>query len=153
MYTYTVVAYRDSIDFEMWTKNTQSLSLYAYEAGVCARARVYVCVCVCVCMCAYVVDPARTWSSLFDRLQRSCTNIGARVSLSLSTSGRRMIQSATRCLWGILRKVGVPERLIAIIRSFHASMTATLLIPGGETELIAVRNGLRQGCCMAPVPV
>eukprot|EP00117_Sycon_ciliatum_P050049 scpid69812/ scgid35385/ LINE-1 reverse transcriptase homolog len=57
-----------------------------------------------------------------------------------------------QCLWIILKKAGVPERLINIIRgSFHTNMTATLKIPGVDAPPIEVRNGLRQGCCMAPV--
>ena len=55
------------------------------------------------------------------------------------------------CMWAILKKAGVPPALINIIRSFHDSMTASLPLPDVEVDHIDVRNGLRQGCCMAPV--
>eukprot|EP00117_Sycon_ciliatum_P033454 scpid42513/ scgid5633/ Probable RNA-directed DNA polymerase from transposon X-element; Reverse transcriptase len=55
------------------------------------------------------------------------------------------------CLWLVLRKAGVPEKLIAVIRAFHDGMTATLRLSNVEADPIPVTNGLRQGCCMAPV--
>ena len=65
---------------------------------------------------------------------------------------RKAYDSVTRkCMWEILRKAGVPDKLVTIISSFHTSMSANLSIPGIEAEPIEVQNGLRQGCCMAPV--
>ena len=65
---------------------------------------------------------------------------------------RKAYDSVSRqCLWIILKKAGVPERLINIIRSFRTNMTTTLKIPGVDAPPIEVQNGLRQGCCMAPV--
>ena len=57
------------------------------------------------------------------------------------------------CLWLVLAKAGIPDKLIAIIRGFHEGMTASLRLAGGssDTQPISVENGLRQGCCMAPV--
>ena len=64
---------------------------------------------------------------------------------------RKAYDSVTRkCMWEILRKAGVPDKLVTIISSFHASMSANLSIPDIEAEPIEVHNGLRQGCCMAP---
>ena len=64
---------------------------------------------------------------------------------------RKAYDSVTRkCMWEILRKAGVPDKLVTIISSFHASMSANLSIPDIEAEPIEVQNGLRQGCCMAP---
>ena len=41
--------------------------------------------------------------------------------------------------------------MINIIRSFHDSVTASFSLPDAEVDPIDVRNGLRQGCCMALV--
>ena len=45
----------------------------------------------------------------------------------------------------------VPEETVRLIRSFHEGMRATIRLDGTALEEISVKNGLRQGCCMAPV--
>ena len=54
-------------------------------------------------------------------------------------------------LWRALEKLGVPDQIIDIIRSFHEGMQAQVRMDGELLEEIAVENGLRQGCTMAPV--
>ena len=54
-------------------------------------------------------------------------------------------------LWLALAKLGVPESIIQLIKSFHQGMEATIQLDGSTLDPIAVDNGLRQGCCMAPV--
>ena len=53
-------------------------------------------------------------------------------------------------LWNALQKLGVPDDLITLIKSFHQDMKARLRIDGEMLEEIEVANGLRQGCTMAP---
>ena len=53
-------------------------------------------------------------------------------------------------LWLALRKLGLPNILIDIIRSFHDNMNARIKVDGELLEEIEVNNGLRQGCTMAP---
>ena len=50
-----------------------------------------------------------------------------------------------------LAKLGVPEETIQLIRSFHQDMKAKIRLEGKTVGEIRVPNGLRQGCCMAPV--
>ena len=54
-------------------------------------------------------------------------------------------------MWAALGKLGVPEPVIELIRSFHQDMQAQIQLNGTVLEAINVTNGLRQGCCMAPV--
>ena len=54
-------------------------------------------------------------------------------------------------MWLTLKKLGVPDHTIDIIRSFHDGMTAQIKLNGTLLEPISVDNGLQQGCCMAPV--
>ena len=54
-------------------------------------------------------------------------------------------------LWSALKKLGVPENTILLIKSFHQGMKAKVSLDGVLSEEINVDNGLRQGCCMAPV--
>ena len=55
------------------------------------------------------------------------------------------------CLWLVLQRLGVPAKLINIIRAFHQNMTTRLRLDGTLLDGIPVGNGLRQGCTMAPV--
>ena len=54
-------------------------------------------------------------------------------------------------LWEVLAKLGVPDPTIQLIKAFHQDMQATIRVDGQTLEPIDVSNGLRQGCCMAPV--
>ena len=54
-------------------------------------------------------------------------------------------------LWRGLQILGVPPTLMAIIASFHQDMTAQVHVGNSHTERIDVKNGLHQGCCMAPM--
>ena len=65
---------------------------------------------------------------------------------------RKAYDSVPRAaLWRVLAKLGVPEVLVSVIRSFHVDMSASIRIGGELLEPIAVGNGLRQGCTMAPI--
>ena len=51
----------------------------------------------------------------------------------------------------VLKKLGMPEQAIQLIRSFHHGMRARVRLKGMRIEVIQVQNGLCQGCCMTPV--
>ena len=53
-------------------------------------------------------------------------------------------------LWTILEKCGVPPKMSNIIRSFHEGMYAGVRVGSDVSGRFEVRNGLRQGCTMAP---
>ena len=54
-------------------------------------------------------------------------------------------------LWGVLRKCGVPPTMLSVIRSFHDGMLAQVRVGGDlTTNSIEVKNGVRQGCTLAP---
>ena len=113
--------------------------------------RTKVCVCVCVCVCGF-------------RRGRSCTDmifvVRQMVEKAFEHRGkafllfidlRKAYDSVSRdCLWRVLEKAGVPPRLLSIVQSFHTSMQATICVDGDRLDPFAVRNGLRQGCSMAP---
>ena len=54
-------------------------------------------------------------------------------------------------MWLALKKLGVPADVIQLIRSFHMGMKAKIRLDGSLLEQLSVQDGLRQGCCMAPV--
>jgi len=56
-----------------------------------------------------------------------------------------------QALWVALRKLGVPELSVQLIRSFHSDTKAKIRSNGEALDAIDVQNGLRQGCCVAPV--
>ena len=53
-------------------------------------------------------------------------------------------------LWIALQKLGVPEDVIKLVKSFHEDMKARVRVDGELLEEIEVTNGLRQGCTLAP---
>ena len=65
---------------------------------------------------------------------------------------RKAYDSVPRdAMWRVLERYGIPPVMIRLIRSFHEDMKAELKINGEALEgEIAVSNGLRQGCTMAP---
>ena len=65
---------------------------------------------------------------------------------------RKAYDSVPReALWRALTTLGVPNDLVSIIRSFHDGMEAHVRVAGGLSDVIQVRNGLRQGCVLASV--
>jgi len=58
------------------------------------------------------------------------------------------IPIARQALWIALRKLGVPESSVQLIRSFHK---AKIRLNGEALDTIDAQNGLCQGCCMAPM--
>ena len=65
---------------------------------------------------------------------------------------RKAYDSVPReALWQVLAKLGIPDPTIQLIKAFHHDMQATIQLDGQTLEPIDVDNGLRQGCCMAPV--
>ena len=53
-------------------------------------------------------------------------------------------------LWVVLQRLGVPDILIDIVKSFHEEMEAKIRLDQELLEQIEVNNGLRQGCTLAP---
>ena len=52
---------------------------------------------------------------------------------------------------GCLEKLRVPDEVVKLIASFHHRMQAKIRLDSSVSEQFEVSNGLRQGCCMAPV--
>ena len=53
-------------------------------------------------------------------------------------------------LWKIMAKFGIPDKFIAIIRSFHEGMQASVSVDGESSSSFQVNNGVKQGCVLAP---
>ena len=63
---------------------------------------------------------------------------------------RKAYDSVPReALWMALSKLGVSDKTISLIQSFHLGMKSTIRLDDSVVE-IDVGDGLRQGCCMAP---
>ena len=54
-------------------------------------------------------------------------------------------------LWRLLGKIGCPCNLVNIIRSFHDDMSASVIDSGASSKSLAVTNGIKQGCILAPL--
>ncbi len=53
-------------------------------------------------------------------------------------------------LWHILKKYGCPDHFISLIMGFHDNMYARVNVGGELSESFAVKNGVKQGCVLAP---
>lgn len=52
----------------------------------------------------------------------------------------------------MLARVGVPDKMLAIIRQFHGGMRARMRTDDGEhLEWFDITQGLRQGCVRSPI--
>jgi len=51
--------------------------------------------------------------------------------------------------WNILPRIGIPPKMVKIIRCFHDGMNARL-VNGSENDEFPVTNGVKQGCVLAP---
>nr|VZI08286.1 unnamed protein product [Spirometra erinaceieuropaei] len=53
-------------------------------------------------------------------------------------------------LWKIMQKFGCPERFTQMVRQRHDGMVARVTDNGAVSEALAVTNGVKQGCVLAP---
>ena len=64
---------------------------------------------------------------------------------------RKAYNSVPReALWRALLKLGVPEGLVELVKSFHDGIKAKVRVDGELLEEFEVINGLCQGSTMAP---
>ena len=56
----------------------------------------------------------------------------------------------TQALWQVMGKCGVPPTMLRIVKSFHDGMRAEVRVGALISSSFEVRNGLRQGCTLAP---
>ena len=55
-----------------------------------------------------------------------------------------------RGLWTTLEHQGVPPKLLAVLRALHDGMSARVRVGGALSDPFPVREGVRQGCLVAP---
>lgn len=53
-------------------------------------------------------------------------------------------------LWATLHDIGVPDRLLGLIKDLHAATTAKVRQGRDVSELFQTQSGVRQGCILAP---
>ena len=53
-------------------------------------------------------------------------------------------------LWQLLKKYGCPEKFTTMIEALHTGMMANVSVGGEDSESFRVKNGIKQGCVLAP---
>ena len=53
-------------------------------------------------------------------------------------------------LFALLQRIGCPPKLLSMIVSFHQDMSGTVQFDGSCSEPFPVKNGVKQGCVLAP---
>ena len=54
-------------------------------------------------------------------------------------------------LWLVLEKLGVPPKMLVVIKALHEGMSALVRVGRDVSGEIEINNGLRQGCTLAPM--
>jgi hypothetical protein len=54
-------------------------------------------------------------------------------------------------LWWILKRIGVPSKIVAVIKGLHEGMRAKMRIDGKVGEWFEIVCVFRQGCVLAPL--
>ena len=53
-------------------------------------------------------------------------------------------------LWKIFKEMGIPDRLICLLRNLYAGQEATVRTGPGTTDSLQIGKGVRQGCILSP---
>lgn len=53
-------------------------------------------------------------------------------------------------LFALLQRIGCPPKLLSMIESFHKDMSGTVQFDGSCSEPFPIKNGVKQGCVLAP---
>ena len=53
-------------------------------------------------------------------------------------------------LWEILKEMGIPDRLICLLRNLYADQKATVRTGYGKTDCFQIWKGVCQGCILSP---
>ena len=53
-------------------------------------------------------------------------------------------------LWKSLKEMGIPDRLIYLLRNLYAGQEATVRTGHGTTDWFQIGKGVRQGCILSP---
>ena len=56
-----------------------------------------------------------------------------------------------QALWEVFKKLGILDKMLNVIISFHEGMKAAVVSDGEFSDSFDVTNGTKQGCVMAPV--
>ena len=53
-------------------------------------------------------------------------------------------------LFALLERIGCPPKLLKMITSFHDDMNGTVQFDGSSSDPFPIKNGVKQGCVLAP---
>ena len=53
-------------------------------------------------------------------------------------------------LFALLERIGCPPKLLKMITSFHVDMNGTVQFDGSSSDPFPIKNGVKQGCVLAP---
>ncbi|CAI9734599.1 Hypothetical predicted protein [Octopus vulgaris] len=56
-----------------------------------------------------------------------------------------------QAIWKVLKKLGIPDKMLNVIIFFHEEMKAAVMSGGEPSASFDVTNGKKQSCVMAPV--
>ena len=84
------------------------------------------------------------------QLQEKCREQNVPLFLAFVDLTKAFDTVSREGLYLALSKIGCPPKLLCLVRSFHQNMKGTVQFDGNLSEPFDIRNGVKQGCVLAP---
>ena len=85
------------------------------------------------------------------QLQEKCREQHVNMYMAFVDLSKAFDRVPRELLWRILRRFGCPDKIVAVIKSFHDGMKVRVSASGVLSDQFEVTTGVKQGCVMAPV--
>ena len=84
------------------------------------------------------------------QLQEKCREQGQPLYLAFIDLTKAFDLVSRDGLFALLQRIGCPPKLLSMIVSFHQDMRGTVQFDGSCSESFPIKNGVKQGCVLAP---
>ena len=84
------------------------------------------------------------------QLQEKCREQNVPLYLAFVDLTKAFDTVSREGLYLALARIGCPPKLLSLVRSFHQNVRGTVQFDGNISEPFVIRNGVKQGCVLAP---
>ena len=85
------------------------------------------------------------------QVQEKCREQNCPLSIAFVDLTKAFDTVSRPALYTVLRNIGCPPKLLSLITSFHEEMTGCIQFDGNILEKFGIKNGVKQGCVLAPI--
>ena len=80
-----------------------------------------------------------------------CTEFNEELHLNFIDFRKAFDSLDREVIWRILRKYGLPEKIINLIKLFYVNYECSVILEDKISEWFSVKTGVRQGCILSPI--